>query len=314
VERNQSPELHEVLSQLALPGDVSEAVRMASTDATVWRVSTDGRTVAVRALRSEQAHAVRAEIAALRLCRESGIPVPEVFASSTDDSRRPAMVTSWLPGDLVGELLVRQPRLARRLGHSSGVLLARIHQIRVPAEIPELHRPWIGLGAESDHELRDRLETIAAPTPSLLHLDYHPYNLLAIGGRVSGVIDWINVCAGDTRADVARAICILRLVCPTILGGRGARRMSLGLYQRAFLGAYQQLNGPLNDMAPFYAWAGRMLLNDLRPKLDLLPITDPGALLVRMERWVEHWRAESALLRARDHRAAQEPASERHHR
>ncbi|MEO9254277.1 MAG: phosphotransferase, partial [Tepidiformaceae bacterium] len=50
------------------------------------------------------------------------------------------------------------------------------------------------------------LETHQPPepaVPSVLHLDFHPGNILIDGNRVTGVIDWPNVGFGDPAADVA---------------------------------------------------------------------------------------------------------------
>ena len=46
----------------------------------------------------------------------------------------------------------------------------------------------------------------------LLHLDYHPLNVLGEAGAISGVLDWTNADGGDPRADVARTGAILRFL------------------------------------------------------------------------------------------------------
>ena len=40
--------------------------------------------------------------------------------------------------------------------------------------------------------------------PSILHLDYNPYNVAVEGDRISGLLDWTNARIGDPRADLAR--------------------------------------------------------------------------------------------------------------
>jgi aminoglycoside phosphotransferase (APT) family kinase protein len=50
------------------------------------------------------------------------------------------------------------------------------------------------------------LETHQPGTPSsqaVLHLDFHPGNILIQDGRVTGVIDWPNMALGDPASDVA---------------------------------------------------------------------------------------------------------------
>jgi len=44
---------------------------------------------------------------------------------------------------------------------------------------------------------------------SLLHLDYHPQNVLVQGVRVTGVIDWVNADVGDRHLDAAMTAAIL---------------------------------------------------------------------------------------------------------
>lgn len=51
------------------------------------------------------------------------------------------------------------------------------------------------------------LEIVAGPRPEarecFIHRDYHPNNVLWQGGRVSGVVDWVNACRGPAGVDVA---------------------------------------------------------------------------------------------------------------
>ena len=47
-------------------------------------------------------------------------------------------------------------------------------------------------------------------TPRFIHRDYHPGNILWTRGRLSGVVDWINACAGPPQVDVAH--CRVNLV------------------------------------------------------------------------------------------------------
>jgi aminoglycoside phosphotransferase (APT) family kinase protein len=44
---------------------------------------------------------------------------------------------------------------------------------------------------------------------SLLHLDYHPQNVVVSGMRVTGVIDWVNTDIGDRHLDAATTAAIL---------------------------------------------------------------------------------------------------------
>ncbi len=44
---------------------------------------------------------------------------------------------------------------------------------------------------------------------SVLHMDYHPLNVLVAGARISGIIDWVNAEGGDRHLDVATTSAIL---------------------------------------------------------------------------------------------------------
>ncbi|MGH7813465.1 MAG: phosphotransferase [Candidatus Binataceae bacterium] len=64
--------------------------------------------------------------------------------------------------------------------------------------------------------LRDALRRVAGRAPvfetgrlSLLHLDYHPINVIVKGPRVTGVIDWVNADRGDRHLDAAMTAVIL---------------------------------------------------------------------------------------------------------
>ncbi|HVA80754.1 MAG TPA: aminoglycoside phosphotransferase family protein [Candidatus Binataceae bacterium] len=64
--------------------------------------------------------------------------------------------------------------------------------------------------------LRDALGRLAARAalykiskPSLLHLDYHPRNVVVRGMHLSGVIDWVNADVGDRHLDAAMTAAIL---------------------------------------------------------------------------------------------------------
>ena len=66
------------------------------------------------------------------------------------------------------------------LGVALGRMHARIHSLAVPAALLDVVPAW---------DLRH--EDMAAP--ALLHMDYHPLNVMVDGGQVTGVLDWANV-------------------------------------------------------------------------------------------------------------------------
>ncbi len=64
--------------------------------------------------------------------------------------------------------------------------------------------------------LRDALRAVTErahlfrdSTPSIVHMDYHPLNVMVQGVRVTGVIDWANADTGDRHLDAAMTAVIL---------------------------------------------------------------------------------------------------------
>ena len=68
--------------------------------------------------------------------------------------------------------------------------------------------PLPGLAAALAHLRRGAPEFREAPA-SLLHLDYHPQNVLVKGLRVTGIVDWANAAIGDRHFDAATTAAIL---------------------------------------------------------------------------------------------------------
>jgi hypothetical protein len=140
--------------------------------------------------------------------------------------------------------------------------------------------------------LGERLRAVERTTPSILHLDYHPLNVLVENGRTSAVLDWTNVAAGDRRADLARTLTILRLsplpadMPPLVM------RLLLRLVEQNWRRGYRAVAGPVGGMAPYYAWAGVAMLNDFAPRVGN-GVTEESLLPVR--RWADYWSARAGV-------------------
>lgn len=247
-------------------------------DTAIWRVRHGGRSYALRVFRPEQAPVVAYEVAAMRAARDGGVPVPDVHACG-EWRDRPAILLSWAEGRTVFDELQRSPARAWELGVLSGQTLARVHT--VPA--PEHARSWRAGPGSVAARLGDRLDAVGRDD-TLLHLDFHPLNLLTDGQRVTAVLDWTNARAGDPRADLARSISILRLDTAHLAPETRALARQ---YERGLRHGY----GPVTDLAPFLAWAGAFMLDDIDHRLD----KDPGGARQRdqIHRWIERWRKRS---------------------
>jgi aminoglycoside phosphotransferase (APT) family kinase protein len=231
------------------------------TDTLIWRVDHPSGPLALRVFRASQAAHWQQELDALAAAAAAGIPVPEVRAAGLW-RERPATLLTWSAGQPLLQILIRRPWLVRSLGRAFGQMQARLHRVAAPAGWPP--DAWLSWGAPHDRSVHERLAQAAAAA-MLLHLDYHPLNVLADGRQITAVLDWVNARAGDPRADVARTTTILRLAPagrrPTLL--LRAQRRLLEHFWRA---GYEHERGPLGDLTAFYAWAGAVMQYDLAPR------------------------------------------------
>lgn len=289
-----TPEM--ILSGLGQPAARTIEPVIGGADTQIWRVALPEREVALRLLRAEQGGVAMSERAALDAAREGGIPAPTVRAAG-EVVGRPALLIDWLPGDTLQHAIHETPWRTWRLGWAFGQMQARIHQVPAPAGVFQPGRSWIDWAAP-DPELATLLRRHASENAALLHLDYHPLNVLVQGDAISGVLDWTNAAGGDPRADVARTGAILHFLPgnPAWTTQRNARVRHLLL--RGWQQGYREIAGPLTGMAPFYAWAGALMHRDLAPRLgraDLPWLTE--AWLGEVQRWTDEWR--SRAIRAR---------------
>ncbi len=70
------------------------------------------------------------------------------------------------------------------------------------------HGPLPGL-RDAWRRLSARAGVYRVADESVLHLDYHPRNVIVAGTRLSGVIDWVNTDIGDRHLDAAMTAAIL---------------------------------------------------------------------------------------------------------
>jgi aminoglycoside phosphotransferase (APT) family kinase protein len=281
-----SPDPVAVLAGLGLVGPSRITPVSGGADAAIWRVGYGDADYALRLLRADQAAMARRETVVMAAAAAAGIPVPRVLAEGSWDNR-PALLLSWMPGRLLRDELERRPWRAWALGVEFGRIQAAIHAVPVPVALHRHPVSWIEW-AEPDAALRDRLRR-SGDGEVLLHLDYHPANVLVEGGRVSAVLDWANARAGDRRADLARTAAILRFA-PLA----GDPSLVTVIARRAFVAGwrhgYRGMAGAVTGMAPFYAWAAAVMRHDLAPRVGRtdLPWLTP-ALLAEIRRWGDGW-------------------------
>lgn len=281
---------YQILADLQV-GNVGRVTRaLGGADTSIWRVEHGHMVSALRVFEAGRAASAAREQLAMTLAGRSGVAVPDLRLAC-EWRGRPVLLLSWCPGQTLGAALLANPWRLLGLARAFGVMQARIHSLHAP-ELQALGVSWIEWQNAADPALVARLRQLAPLQPRLLHLDYHPLNVLVDGGRISAVLDWANATTGDPRADVARTYTILRVE-PQRAGREplwltGARNV----LARAWLAGYRSVSGPLSDMAPFFAWAGAVMAADLAPR-----VADPASWwqarhLERIHAWTQHWRAQ----------------------
>lgn len=264
------------------PDLVAEAVAAVSGEAVIdvvrlsgnapvptWRVTTPTRVVAARLYPETEGTLPNAfasrQVALLGVLRSQGFPVPEVVTLGRYEGRT-LLVQSWLGEMALAEALGRSPERTGALGEMFGALHASLHALPTASltGVAQLQLPPGGRAA-------------------LLHLDYHPFNVLVGRNEALGVIDWDNARLGDPRADVARTLSILSINPDLQALPREAKR-ALRALRRAYLRGYREAAGAaaLAGLPPFLAWSGRYMLADLERRYD-------KEALGRVRRWTARW-------------------------
>jgi aminoglycoside phosphotransferase (APT) family kinase protein len=281
-----------ILAALGVTGAAEATPVSGGADTAIWRVAIDQRLYALRVFRAEQAETCRRETAAMRAALAGGLAVPAIHAAGSWRDR-PALLLGWCDGEPLLSRLQRQPWRTWRLGGAFGRMQAQIHAI-APAPDPALPpEDWIGWAGAGETALRERLRVAAGQAQQLLHLDFHPLNVMTDGRQITAVLDWANARVGDPRADVARSYTILAI------DPAWPRQPHIAVFRRilalAWRRGYEQAAGPLGDLALFYAWAGAVMLRDLglraaRPGSGLQP-----QQLDQVRRWTARWKRRAGL-------------------
>jgi aminoglycoside phosphotransferase (APT) family kinase protein len=235
---------------------------------------------------------MRREVISMNAARSAGLPVPEVHAEGQWGDR-PALLLSWMPGRPLGHELASRPWRAAAYGYALGRTQAAIHRVPTPADVSH-PVPWVEW-CDPDAILRDRLLALATGAAALLHLDLHPMNVLAERGHITAVLDWANARVGDPRADLARTATMLRFSPLDVFPAPASRVLRRAL-EAGWRRGYREIAGPVRGMAPFYVWAGMVMVRDLAPRLGRadLPWLTP-TYLEQVRAWTTGWRTRANL-------------------
>ena len=231
-------------------------------DALLWRVDTPRGSYALRLFRPDQRGQCTGEVRAMQIAGALDVPVPRIAAHGAWGDR-PAILMEWCEGRPILDAALDHFELCDSLGRSMGRLQARMHAISLPESLCENHRRWLNRAGPGEDQLRARLLASGLRDGHILHLDFHPLNILCRGGQATVILDWANATVGDPHADVARTLSIFRLIPPP--PGPDASRFAAAFatLERAWLEGYAEVAGPLPDLALFDVWAGAYFVRDL---------------------------------------------------
>lgn len=239
----------------------------------LWKAIRDTapRQLVLRVFPGGHDHLPEREAAAHRIAITGGVPAPRVINTGRvgDDT---ALVMAWSPGTLAAEqVLSSSPAEAYTIGAACGRTLAALHRAPLSVGARASLGPdasWLhwsrGEHTERIHALLDRRPPLRRE--ALLHLDYHPENVLLDGGEVSGVLDWANARLGPPEADLARAAAIQWLI-PHHPRIATEAHPALARYGEGLLAGHRAVFGPTSDDPIFTAWALSAQLSDLQRKV-----------------------------------------------
>ncbi|MGO8946974.1 MAG: phosphotransferase family protein [Ktedonobacterales bacterium] len=273
----------EILSSLGVSGTTTISPVQGGSDMAMWKVEYEGQTYALRVFGPGRQEEYERERVVMAAARAAGLPVPEIHRVGVWQ-HYPALLITWLAGRTVEEELRARPWHLWQLGIVFGRMQAAIHAVPAPDLLRQQRDDWIAWKCEGEQTVQDRLRQLPSHELVLLHLDYHPRNVLTDGKQITGIVDWTNAHAGDPRADAARTVSILRV-------DPGARKpllqwLGVRMFELAWRIGYQRERGRLKDMALFYAWAGTVIQRDLAPRYQHVPQELTPAL-----HWTNKWKA-----------------------
>jgi aminoglycoside phosphotransferase (APT) family kinase protein len=150
------------------------------------------------------AAAVRSEAAVLTALARSELPAPRLVGA-TIDAAGPALLMTRLPGHI--ELV---PRDREHWLQQMATMLARVHALDVagkPFEVWLDPHTLVPPGDATRPAIwREAAALVAAEPPPthtcFIHRDYQHFNLLWSNEQLTGVVDWLEACAGPAAVDV----------------------------------------------------------------------------------------------------------------
>ena len=266
-------------------------------DTLMWKFTTpEGREHSLRIYYQPRRDEVaRRERVALAACAQGGLPAPRIETVGEFESL-PAVVLSWCSGRPLLSVIERRPWSIWRMGRLFGAAQAQVHAVTPPAEFVEgAPDNWVRQVGEEHADLAAHVRGLQPTTSSLIHMDFHPLNLISDGTRITGIVDWASAAAGDPRADLARTVFTMRAM-PVPPGPvKPVLNVGRGLALRAWRSGYKDVAGSMPDYRPFLAWAGATLLYGMDQVIDRPGVWGTQKDLMKFRGLVDLWAREAGV-------------------
>lgn len=226
----------------------------------LWRVRRmpDAQDLLVRRFDAGDGATARREALAMRAAHTHGVPVPEVLTADHLDDR-PVLLTTWCDGVMAFEAIAAAAD-SHQIGVMLGETLGMLHRVPAPDGLSPADA-WIVRGGPALEPLQGQLQRVPN-ADRLIHLDYHPRNVMMTPGWIEGVIDWTNALAGPPHMDLARSLAILKAVS----AGRALPAELLDALRQVAAGlvrGHRRISGPDPHPALSAAWGLAMTVEDL---------------------------------------------------
>lgn len=217
-----------------------------------------------RAYLAAEPDAPAREVEAIAFARRHGLPVPELVAHDVTGEAVgdgvPVVLMTLLPGRALAV-----PDL-RNLAEAA----ASVHGIDAD-DLDQEYSPWYEEEMTTPPPLTARpalwetaIDLWRGGLPphrrTFIHRDFHPGNLLWVGGRLSGIVDWASACRGPVGCDVAHCRANLR----HLAGQPTADR---------FVAEYEGLTGV--ELDPFWVMASHLEHDHAHWTLERLAADEP---------------------------------------
>jgi aminoglycoside phosphotransferase (APT) family kinase protein len=264
-------------------------------DARIWRFETwDGASYALRVhVLPDREEMARRERAALRACEAAAFPAPRLIERCRIQGL-PVTVISWCPGRPLAAAIARKPWQLPRLSRLFGRTHALMHRIPPPAGLLESGLDWVRRLPGQYQNLAQEVLLMQPATTSLVHLDYHPFNVILHDGAISGVVDWSGAAAGDVRADLARTHAAVESA-PLPPGPlRPLLGRMRGLFLKGWRLGYEDIAGRMPDYSPFLAWAAACLLGEVRQVVGQQGVWGDERYLEQLAELIERYQRAAA--------------------